>query len=80
MFIGRPQGNYDRLLDVSRAVTGSLFFVPSVAAAGEPGRRTAGGRGRAGGDATAGTARGQPERPAAGSLNIGSLRGASHDE
>jgi len=30
MFIGRPPGNYDRLLDFSRAVTGSLFFVPSV--------------------------------------------------
>jgi putative iron-dependent peroxidase len=30
MFIGQPPGNYDRLLDVSRAVTGSLFFVPSV--------------------------------------------------
>lgn len=29
MFVGRPPGNYDRLLDVSRAVTGSLFFVPS---------------------------------------------------
>jgi putative iron-dependent peroxidase len=29
MFIGRPPGNYDRLLDFSRAVTGSLFFVPS---------------------------------------------------
>lgn len=28
MFIGKPPGNYDRLLDVSRAVTGSLFFVP----------------------------------------------------
>jgi porphyrinogen peroxidase len=28
MFIGRPPGNYDRLLDFSRAVTGSLFFVP----------------------------------------------------
>lgn len=31
MFIGRPPGNYDRLLDFSRAVTGSLFFVPSLA-------------------------------------------------
>jgi putative iron-dependent peroxidase len=30
MFIGRPLGNYDRLLDFSRAVTGSLFFVPSA--------------------------------------------------
>jgi len=29
MFIGRPAGNYDRLLDTSRPVTGSLFFVPS---------------------------------------------------
>ena len=29
MFIGRPPGNYDRLLDFSRAVTGTLFFVPS---------------------------------------------------
>lgn len=31
MFIGKPPGNYDRLLDVSRAVTGSLFFVPTAA-------------------------------------------------
>ena len=30
MFVGRPPGHYDRLLDVSRAVTGSLFFVPSM--------------------------------------------------
>ncbi|MED5607391.1 Dyp-type peroxidase [Pseudomonas sp. JH-2] len=30
MFVGRPAGNYDRLLDYSRAVTGSLFFVPSA--------------------------------------------------
>ena len=30
MFIGRPPGNYDRLLDFSRAATGSLFFVPSA--------------------------------------------------
>ncbi|MGN8550427.1 Dyp-type peroxidase [Bradyrhizobium sp. 13971] len=30
MFVGRPPGNYDRLLDVSRAVTGTLFFVPSA--------------------------------------------------
>jgi porphyrinogen peroxidase len=29
MFVGRPPGNYDRLLDFSRAMTGSLFFVPS---------------------------------------------------
>ncbi|HXC46738.1 MAG TPA: Dyp-type peroxidase [Candidatus Sulfotelmatobacter sp.] len=30
MFIGRPPGNYDRLLDFSRAVTGNLFFAPSA--------------------------------------------------
>ena len=30
MFIGLPPGNYDRLLDFSRAVTGSLFFIPSA--------------------------------------------------
>ncbi|HEX7637221.1 MAG TPA: Dyp-type peroxidase [Burkholderiaceae bacterium] len=30
MFVGRPPGNYDRLLDYSRAVTGALFFVPSA--------------------------------------------------
>ena len=30
MFIGLPPGNYDRLLDFSKAVTGSLFFVPSA--------------------------------------------------
>jgi porphyrinogen peroxidase len=30
MFVGRPPGNYDRLLDFSRAATGSLFFVPSA--------------------------------------------------
>ncbi len=30
MFVGRPPGNYDRLLDFSHPVTGSLFFVPSA--------------------------------------------------
>jgi putative iron-dependent peroxidase len=30
MFIGRPPGNYDRLLDFSRATTGALFFAPSA--------------------------------------------------
>jgi porphyrinogen peroxidase len=29
MFVGKPPGNYDRLLDYSRPATGSLFFVPS---------------------------------------------------
>src|ERR1700744_3542766 len=30
MFVGRPRGNYDRILDFSRATTGSLFFAPSA--------------------------------------------------
>src|SRR6516162_6177780 len=30
MFIGRPPGNYDRILDFSTAVTGSLFFIPTT--------------------------------------------------
>jgi porphyrinogen peroxidase len=30
MFVGRPPGNYDRILDFSRAVTGNLFFVPTA--------------------------------------------------
>ncbi len=30
MFIGEPPGNYDRILDFSTAVTGTLFFVPTA--------------------------------------------------
>jgi porphyrinogen peroxidase len=30
MFIGDPPGNYDRILDFSTAVTGSLYFVPTA--------------------------------------------------
>jgi len=30
MFIGKPPGNTDRILDFSTAVTGNLFFVPSA--------------------------------------------------
>ncbi len=30
MFVGKPPGNYDRILDFSRAVTGNLFFAPTV--------------------------------------------------
>jgi len=30
MFVGRPPGNYDRILDFSTPVTGSLFFVPTA--------------------------------------------------
>jgi len=30
MFIGEPEGNYDRILDFSTAHTGSLFFCPTI--------------------------------------------------
>lgn len=30
MFIGKPEGTTDRILDFSTAVTGSLFFIPSI--------------------------------------------------
>ncbi len=30
MFLGNPYGTYDRILDFSTAVTGSLFFVPTA--------------------------------------------------
>ena len=85
MFVGAPEGNYDRLLDVSRAVTGGLFFVPSVpvlegladgpptAATGPPGTG-------AGAGAGAGAAAAAPGAGSGGVLEIGSLRGASEDE
>jgi putative iron-dependent peroxidase len=30
MFVGKPPGNHDRILDFSTAVTGNLFFVPTA--------------------------------------------------
>jgi porphyrinogen peroxidase len=82
MFVGRPAGNYDRILDVSTAVTGGLFFVPPapmLEALADDGDGQGDGDGQDDGDAGADTeASGPPSR--SGSLNIGSLRGASHDE
>jgi putative iron-dependent peroxidase len=79
MFVGRPAGNYDRLLDFSRAVTGNLFFVPSATflealaedtpVVTEP-------------PATATGIESPPSAPSenAGSLGIGSLKGeVSHE-
>ena len=45
MFIGKPPGNYDRLLDFSRAVTGTLFFVPSATFLDALGEEACNGRG-----------------------------------
>jgi putative iron-dependent peroxidase len=30
MFVGNPPGNYDRILDFSTAITGTLYFVPTA--------------------------------------------------
>ena len=87
MFVGRPPGNYDRLLDVSRAVSGSLFFVPSVplleSLADDPGDSDAaeagpdaGAAGGDGGDDDQAAGPAAPTEPA-GSLGIGSLRGVT---
>ena len=76
MFVGKPPGNYDRLLDFSRAVTGTLFFVPTAtfledvppeAAAPSTASATA-----TEGESAA-EAEPQPSAPA-GSLGIGSLK------
>ena len=77
MFIGRPEGNYDRLLDYSTAVTGTLFFVPSeplleALAEGNPlaGEASAGDAAAAPADAAAAA-----DATASGALAIGSLKG-----
>jgi porphyrinogen peroxidase len=36
MFIGKPPGNYDRILDFSRAVTGNLYYAPTADFLDEP--------------------------------------------
>ncbi|MBK6867774.1 MAG: Dyp-type peroxidase [Burkholderiales bacterium] len=73
MFIGRPPGNTDRLLDFSTAVTGTLFFVPSqdMLAALADGHPLAG---QAAAPSPADTA-GAASSPGAGTLAIGSLKG-----
>jgi putative iron-dependent peroxidase len=62
MFIGNPPGNSDRILDFSTAVTGNLFFVPTIDFLDDPPAPT----------------RAEASRPEAAdqdsSLGIGSLR------
>jgi porphyrinogen peroxidase len=68
MFVGSPPGNYDRILDFSRAVTGNLFFVPPQSLLDDLDALSADGQ----------AARPEPDRTASygdGSLSIGSLRG-----
>jgi putative iron-dependent peroxidase len=87
MFIGRPPGNYDRLLDFSRAVTGNLFFVPAASFLDDVSDEAAADAapsdapsGASCGDSPSGTPStdetGQAAAPSKdGSLGIGSLKG-----
>ncbi len=80
MFVGLPPGNYDRLLDVSTAVTGVLFFVPSVplleSLADDGGDADGGDEDRASEDGAGED--GDAPLPS-GSLGIGSLGGTPAD-
>ena len=83
MFVGRPPGNYDRLLDFSTAVTGSLFFVPSMSlleSLAEPPAAEGPAAGEAGADAPGAGEAAPTAQPSDGSLGIGSLRGVAQHE
>jgi porphyrinogen peroxidase len=76
MFVGKPAGNTDRILDFSEAVTGSLFFVPTTDFLDDPPEGPSAARQAA----TPGSA--EPTQAAAApgteqSLGIGSLKGRS---
>lgn len=78
MFIGRPPGNYDRLLDFSQALTGNLFFVPTATFLDSVGEDTAS---DAASDEAPAAEAAQPNSPNSdGSLNIGSLKGETPHE
>ena len=72
MFIGSPEGNYDRLLDFSQAVTGGLFFVPSQPLLEQLADGPLDAPSAAGAAVAAGGG--------GGSLEIGSMKGTSQDE
>jgi putative iron-dependent peroxidase len=67
MFVGEPPGNYDRILDFSRAITSTLFYVPSLEFLDDP-PQTAGQADAADAPFDA------PTAPGGGSLGIGSLK------
>jgi len=79
MFIGRPPGNYDRLLDFSRAVTGNLFFVPSATFLESVSEDQSPDKSNSAEPAIA-ESTGSGAQKNDGSLNIGSLKGeVSHE-
>jgi len=76
MFIGKPPGNTDRILDFSTAITGTLFFSPSADFLGDPpGPPGAAEAGAAEADAAADVPEASAQLSADdGSLGIGSLK------
>jgi porphyrinogen peroxidase len=74
MFIGSPPGNYDRVLDFSTAVTGSLFFVPDADFLDDPPAAVAPAGATATLDNTDQNAPAGGSAATDGSLQIGSLR------
>ncbi|MBV9818618.1 MAG: Dyp-type peroxidase [Solirubrobacterales bacterium] len=70
MFIGKPPGIYDRILDFSTAVTGNLFFVPTNDFLDDPPA-----------PAAAAIPSAEEDTPASGdgSLGIGSLKGSGDE-
>ena len=77
MFIGKPPGNYDRLLDFSRAVTGTLFFVPTATFLEDVAPGAAASTATEG--ESAAPSEPQPSEPD-GSLGIGSLKREAEEE
>lgn len=73
--MGRPQGNYDRLLDYSRAVTGGLFFVPSATLLEALADRSPEGTAPAASDSSQPASPALDDRKQDGALDIGSLKG-----
>ena len=69
MFIGDPPGNTDRILDFSTALTGTMFFTPTVDFLNDPPPRPGFGEAEAAPPA--------PATTSDGSLAIGSLKGQS---
>jgi putative iron-dependent peroxidase len=82
MFLGDPPGNYDRILDFSTAVTGSLFFVPTADFLDDPPPLPGEDHSAATAELGEGAARdgdlsGARATPGDGSLGIGGLGGHS---
>ena len=73
MFLGKPPGTHDRILDFSTAVSGGLFFVPSLALLEDP--TTIAAPPSPGEKQAAGPDEKQAPGPGDGSLEIGSLMG-----